>query len=131
MRYNIGKASSPKMPNLRNRTECIKILLSQVSKDVREPLVPMLFPILGAHLSGAEFQYPDRSWKEMCGLMVNLVAESGGNKGQLSHLVEAFFARTYICRLPEATLADSPRLHLHTPGINICRLRRQQIKVKS
>ena len=59
---------------------------------MHEPLVPMFFPILGAHISGAEFQYPDNSWKEPTGIMANLVAESGGNKGQLSHLVEA------ICR---------------------------------
>ena len=89
MKYDISKSSAPKMPNLGRGTECIKILLSQVSKDMREPLVPMLFPILGAHVSGAEFQYPDLTWKEMCGLMANLVAESGGNKGQLSNLVEA------------------------------------------
>ena len=90
--YDITKPKAPKMPTLGSGTECIKILLSQVSKDVREPLVPMLFPVLGAHMSGAEFQYPDLSWKEPCGQMANLVAESGGNKGQLSHLVEA------ICR---------------------------------
>ena len=47
------------MPNLGKGTECIKILLSQASKDMHEPLVPMLFPSLGAHISGAEFQYPD------------------------------------------------------------------------
>ena len=92
MRYDISKASAPKMPNLGKGTECIKILLSQVSKDVQEPLVPMLFPILGAHISGTEFQYPDLTWKETCGMMANMVAESGGNKGQLSYLVEA------ICR---------------------------------
>ncbi len=84
--YDITKPKAPKMPTLGRGTECIKILLSQVSKDVREPLVPMLFPVLGAHMSGAEFQYPDLSWKEPCGQMANLVAESGGNKGQLSHL---------------------------------------------
>ncbi|MBR5052200.1 MAG: hypothetical protein IKW91_03135 [Bacteroidaceae bacterium] len=92
MRYDISKASAPAMPNLGKGTECIKILLSQVSNDIREPLVPMLFPILGAHMSGAEFQYPDLTWKEPCGMMANLVAETGGNKGQLSTLVEA------ICR---------------------------------
>ncbi len=92
MRYDISKTTAPAMPKPGRGTECIKILLSQVSKDVREPLVPMLFPVLGAHMSGAEFQYPDLSWKEPCGQMANLVAESGGNKGQLSHLVEA------ICR---------------------------------
>ena len=77
------------MPNLGRGTECIKILLSQASKDMYEPLVPMFFPVLGAHMSGAEFQYPDLTWKEPCGLMAHLVAESGGNKGQLSYLVEA------------------------------------------
>ena len=92
MNYDITKTSAPSMPNLGKGTECIKILLLQVSKDIREPLVPMLFPPLGAHLSGAEFQYPDLSFKEPCGLMANLVAESGGNKGQFSRLVEA------ICR---------------------------------
>ena len=56
---------------------------------MHEPLVPMLFPILGAHMSGSGFQYPDHNWKEPTGMMANLVAESGGNKGQLSHLVEA------------------------------------------
>ncbi|MBQ4229674.1 MAG: hypothetical protein II675_07760 [Bacteroidaceae bacterium] len=92
MRYDITKPTAPAMPTLGKGTECIKILLSQVSNDIREPLVPMLFPILGAHVSGAEFQYPDLTWKEPCGMMAILVAESGGNKGQLSYLIEA------ICR---------------------------------
>ena len=92
MRYDISKATAPAMPNLGKGTECIKILLTQASKDMQEPLVPMLFPSLGAHISGAEFQYPDRSWKELCGQMAQLVGDSGCNKGQLSTLVEA------ICR---------------------------------
>ena len=92
MKYDITKPQAPMMPTLGKGTECIKILLSQASKDMHEPLVPMLFPPLGAHMSGSEFQYPDLTWKETCGQMANLVAESGGNKGQLSLLVEA------ICR---------------------------------
>ena len=92
MKYDISKATAPAMPNLGKGTECIKILLSQTSKDMHEPLVPMLFPILGAHMSGSEFQYPDLTWKEPCGMMANLVGDSGCNKGQLSNLVEA------ICR---------------------------------
>ena len=91
MKYNISKSSVPTTPSLANGTECIKILLSQVSKDMYEPLVPMLFPILGAHVSCAEFQYPDPTWKEMCGQMANLVADSEGNKGQLSNLLEALY----------------------------------------
>ena len=66
MRYDISKRKAPKMPNLGKGTECIKLLLSQASKDMHDPLVPMLFPSLGAHISDAEFQYPDRIWKEMC-----------------------------------------------------------------
>lgn len=89
MRYDISKDSAPKMPRLGQGTECIKLLLSQVSRDMREPLVPMLFPILGAHVSGTEFMYPDLTWKEPCGMMANLVADSGAGKGQLSSLVEA------------------------------------------
>ena len=46
----------------------------------------MFFPVLGAHVSGSEFQYPNLSCKELCGKMANLLAESGGNNGQLSHL---------------------------------------------
>ena len=81
------------MPNLGKGTECIRLLLSQTSKDMHEPLVPMLFPVLGAHISGAEFQYPDLSWKEPTSMMAQLVGDSGCNKGQLSNLVEA------ICRV--------------------------------
>ena len=77
MRYDISKRKAPEMPNLGKGTECIKLLLSQASKDMHEPLVPMLFPSLGAHINCAEFQYPDRSWKEMCGLMAQLVGDRG------------------------------------------------------
>ena len=80
------------MPFLGKGTECVKLLLSQASKDMHEPLVPMLFPSLGAHISGTEFQYPDLTWKEPTGMMAQLVGDSGCNKGQLSNLVEA------ICR---------------------------------
>ena len=92
MRYDISKTTAPVMPTLGKGTECIKLLLTQASKDMHEPLVPMFFPILGAHISGAEFQYPDLSWKEPTGMMANLVAHSGDNKGQLTTLAKA------ICR---------------------------------
>ena len=92
MKYEISKATAPAMPNLGKGTECVKLLLSQASKVMHEPLVPMFFPVLGAHMSGAEFMYPDNSWKEPTGMMANLVAKSGDNKGQFSNLVEA------ICR---------------------------------
>ncbi|MCQ2300770.1 MAG: hypothetical protein MJZ81_11665 [Bacteroidales bacterium] len=46
MKYDITKSSSPKMPELGKGTECIKLMLSQTSKGMNQPLVPMLFPIL-------------------------------------------------------------------------------------
>ena len=72
MRYDISKPTAPMMPNLGKGTECIKLLLSQASKDMHEPLVPMFFPILGAHMSGAEFQYPDNK-AELKKLVTGLV----------------------------------------------------------
>ena len=57
MKYNISKTTAPKMPNLGKGTECVQLLLSQVSKDMHQPIVPMLFPILGAHVNGAEFMF--------------------------------------------------------------------------
>jgi hypothetical protein len=60
------------------------------------PLYSDAFPSLGAHISGAEFQYPDLIWKEMCCQMALLVAESGGNKGQLTDLTNA------ICRMKKS-----------------------------
>ena len=92
MRYDISKSTAPKMPTLGKGTEFLKLLLSQASKDMYEPLVPMFFPVLGAHISSAEFQYPDNSWTELTGMMANLVAHSGDNEGQLSTLAKA------ICR---------------------------------
>lgn len=92
MKYDISKTTAPAMPKLGKGTECITLLLSQVSKNMQQSIVPMIFPILGAHISGTEFMYPDLSWKETSGMMANLVADSGAGKGQLSALVEA------ICR---------------------------------
>ena len=82
MRYDITKPIAPAMPNLGRGTECVKLLLSQASKDMYEPLVPMFFPILGAHISGAEFQFSYLIWRVFCCQMANLVAESGGNNAQ-------------------------------------------------
>lgn len=92
MKYDISKSTAPKMPPLGKGLETFKLLLSMCSKDMRECIVPMLSSPLAAHVNDCEFQYPDLTWKELCGLMSTLVAESGGNKGQLSLLVEA------ICR---------------------------------
>ena len=53
MRYDISKRKAPEMPNLGKGTECIKLLLSQASKDMHDPLVPM-FSLFLAHTSAAQ-----------------------------------------------------------------------------
>ena len=88
MKYDITKPTAPVMPNLGRGTECVKLLPPQASKGMKKKTFPDVFPLLGAKISGAKFQYPDLIWKELYGQMANLVAESGGNKGQLSLLVE-------------------------------------------
>ena len=86
MRYDIFNRKAPNMPKPSKGTEFCKLLLSQASKDMQEPLVPMAIPALAAHLTNVKFLYSDNKYYELCGQMANLVAESGGNKGQLSHL---------------------------------------------
>jgi hypothetical protein len=86
MKYDIFNRKAPAMPKPSRGTEFCKLLLSQASKDMQEPLVPMAIPALAAHLTNVKFLYSDNKYYELCGQMANLVAESGGNKGQLSHL---------------------------------------------
>ncbi len=47
--YDITPPIAPKMPNLGKGAECIRLLLSQVSKHMHESLFSMLFPILAVN----------------------------------------------------------------------------------
>ena len=89
MDYNIFEKAAPKMPRCSRGTEFCKLLLSQASKDMREPLVPMAIPALAAHLTEVEFLYCDNKFYELCGQMGHLIGPSGVGKAQLTHLVEA------------------------------------------
>lgn len=80
MNYDITLNTAPPMPKLGRGVECLALLLSQVSKDMRQPLLPMIIPALAAHVSGAQFIYPDNTLKELCGMMANLVADSGAGR---------------------------------------------------
>ena len=55
MNYDIFNRIAPAMPNPSKGTEFCKLLLSQASKDMREPLVPMAIPALAAHISDYKF----------------------------------------------------------------------------
>ncbi len=89
MNYNIFSNTAPAMPRPSKGTEFCKLLLSQASKDMREPLVPMAIPALAAHLTGVEFMYSDNQYYELCGQMGHLIGASGIGKAQLTHLIEA------------------------------------------
>lgn len=89
MDYNIFDSTAPKMPRPSKGTEFCKFLLSQASKDMRDPLVPMAMPALSAHLTDVEFMYCDNKYYELCGQMGHLIGPSGIGKAQLTHLIEA------------------------------------------
>ena len=59
MTYDITKKTAPAMPNLGKGLEFVKLALSQISPDMREPIAPTLFDVAAAHISGTEFMYPD------------------------------------------------------------------------
>ena len=42
MKHDISKITAPKMPKLGRGLESVALLLSQVSKDMHQPIVPML-----------------------------------------------------------------------------------------
>ncbi len=60
---------------------------------MHEPLVPMLFPALGAYMSNSEFQYPDHIWKEITAQLAHIVADSGMGKGQLTKCIETIMRK--------------------------------------
>ena len=55
MDYSIFSNIAPAMPKPGKGTEFVKFAISQVSKDMHEPLFPMLFPILKVEINGAIF----------------------------------------------------------------------------
>ncbi len=89
MNYNIFSSTAPAMPKPSKGTEFCKLLLSQASKDMRDPLVPMAIPALSSHLTDVEFMYCDNKYYELCGQMGHLIGPSGIGKAQLTHLIEA------------------------------------------
>lgn len=84
---------SPKMPKLGKGLECIKLLTSQISPDMRESIVPMVFPALASFVTETEFQYISNKWFELSGMMAHLVADSGMGKGQLTDCVETIMQK--------------------------------------
>jgi len=50
------------MPKPAKGTEIVKLLISQVSKEMQKPLLPTTFPALAAHLANVELMYSDTKY---------------------------------------------------------------------
>ena len=89
MDYHVFSSKAPTMPKAGKGTEFVNLVLSQATKSMQQPLLPMVLPAVAAHLCETEFQYSDNKYYEMCGQMGHLIGNSGVGKAQLSHLIEA------------------------------------------
>ena len=89
MKYDISKGIAPKMPNLGKGLEVLKLIANQVSPDMRQAVIPTLFPSLSAHVSNTFFQYSSNAYVELCGLMSHLCGVTGIGKGQMDLCVKA------------------------------------------
>lgn len=89
MKYDISKSVAPKMPNLGKGLEVLKLIASQVSPDMRQAVIPTVFPSMAAHVSNTTFQYSSNAIFELCGLMSHLCGVTGIGKGQMDMVVKA------------------------------------------
>ena len=73
----ITNNNPPAMPRLGKGMECVRFIASEVSEDVRQPVIPMIFGPLGANVQQRKFQYSSGAWLEICDQMRHLVGLSG------------------------------------------------------
>lgn len=69
MTYNIFDRVAPVMLKPSKVTEIVKLLLSQASKQMREPLFPKSMPALAAYLCDVRFMYSINKYHELSGKM--------------------------------------------------------------
>lgn len=92
MAYNIFSGSAPAMPKPGKGTEIIRLIISQVSPEMREAIAPMPFSALASHLQGVKVMYSSNRFLELHGQINHFIAASGTGKDQLDKIVES------ICR---------------------------------
>ena len=89
MIYDIFSKTAPAMPKPGKGTEICKILTSQASKEMHEPLIPMSIPALASYLTDVKVMYCDNKYYELWDQMGHLIGVSGIGKAQFTNLVEA------------------------------------------
>jgi hypothetical protein len=91
MIYDIFSKTAPAMSKPGKGTEICKILTSQASKEMHEPLIPMSIPALASHLTDVKVMYCDNKYYELCGQMGHLIGVSGIGKAQFINLLRSLF----------------------------------------
>lgn len=81
------------MPSLTKGLDCLSLIAGQLSKEMKEAIIPMVFAPLGAMLTGVKFKHPSNVWMEPCGLMTCLTGVSGIGKGELNQIIEAIMRK--------------------------------------
>ena len=76
MKHDTSKKTAPKVLKLGKMNENSAIFALTGIKIHARTYLPMIFPVLGAHVIGAKFMYPDLIWKKLCGIMGNLPSNS-------------------------------------------------------
>ena len=93
MQYDIFSSQPPKEPRIGQGTEVLKFITSPATPIMRQPLKPMIFAPLGAHILGVEMRYSDGAWYEVGpGQMGHVIADSGVGKRDQDYMVKA------VCR---------------------------------
>lgn len=89
MIYDIFSPYAPAMPRPGKGTEIIRLILSQVSPDMREAMAPMPFSALASHLQGVKVKYSSNRNLELHGQINHLIGSSGAGKDQFDRIVNA------------------------------------------
>ena len=76
MKNDISKKTATKVLKLGNMNENSAIFTLTGIKIHARTYRSDEFPVLGVHVSGAKFMYPDLIWKELCGKKGNLPSNS-------------------------------------------------------
>lgn len=88
MTYDIFSPIPPLEPPTGKGTEFLKFFTSKASTKMRQPLKPMAFPALSAHIHDVQMKYSDGKTYEIGpGQLGHLIGVSGIGKRELSHLV--------------------------------------------
>lgn len=91
MTYDIFSNTPPQEPSYGRGTEVLKFLTSKASPKMQQPLKPMAFPGLSAHVpSDVKMKYSDGKYYEVgAGQLGHMIGVSGIGKRELSYLVGA------------------------------------------